>query len=69
MLPILARAHSGSPPKCAREMRWVVVTHRMGHVERGDILLSLDYRHITLDRFGEEGTSNALTARLMLIME
>ena len=25
-------------------------------------LLSLDYRHITLDRFGEEGTSNALTA-------
>ena len=32
-------------------------------------LLSLDYRNITLDRFGVEGTSNALTARLMLILE
>lgn len=32
-------------------------------------LFNLNYRHITLDRFGVEGTSNAFTGRLMLILE
>jgi phosphate-selective porin OprO/OprP len=31
--------------------------------------LSVNYRNITLDRFDEEGTSNALTGRLTLILE
>ena len=32
-------------------------------------VFSLNYRNITLDRFGETGTSNALTGRLTLVLE
>lgn len=34
-----------------------------------NFMVNMNYRHVTLDRFGVEGTSNALTGRVMLILQ
>ena len=83
-LPVAKSVHQGGWGSWEAALRYSTLDLTDGPIDGGDLdiytlglnwwltsyaLFNLNYRHITLDRFGVEGNSNAVTGRLMLILE